>query len=187
MITYEEFENDVDFYMKEAKVWKTFVYPTDTVYGIGGICTQEVMQNICNIKKRTINKHFSVIAPDISWIKDNFIVWDHFENTLKKLLNKYNWITMLAIKKQDNFLPWISTNNKIGLRILKHPFQDFIYKLWVPFLTTSANISWSDSQWNIKTISDTILSKVDYSIDWWQLLGKPSTIIDLENNSIVRN
>ena len=51
---------------------KIYVYPTDTIYGIGCDATNDkLVLKIRSIKKRD-EKPFSIIAPSKDWIKNNF-------------------------------------------------------------------------------------------------------------------
>jgi tRNA A37 threonylcarbamoyladenosine synthetase subunit TsaC/SUA5/YrdC len=89
-ILLEQFLNHQDFFVKEAKMGKIFVYPTDTIYGIGGIITQTVIEKINTIKQRCISKHYSIIAPSHLRVEKHFEV-ENFEiywNTTKKTLEE---------------------------------------------------------------------------------------------------
>lgn len=72
IIALDEFLINIDFFIAEAKVGKIFVYPTDTIYGIGAIHTPENIEKIYAIKKRDEKKMFSVIAPSFDWIMQNY-------------------------------------------------------------------------------------------------------------------
>jgi tRNA A37 threonylcarbamoyladenosine synthetase subunit TsaC/SUA5/YrdC len=71
-ILFSEFMENLDFFVQEAKNGKIFVYPTDTIYGIGGIWNEENIKKIAAIKNRDWNKMFSVIAPNFDWILSNY-------------------------------------------------------------------------------------------------------------------
>ena len=74
-ITLSYFLNNIPFFLDEAKKGKIFVYPTDTVYGIGAIVNTETIHKINTAKQRKSAKHYSLIAPDFVWIQK------HFKNT----------------------------------------------------------------------------------------------------------
>lgn len=179
ILSLDDFLKNIDFFIQEAKSWKIFIYPTDTVYGIWSIVNNQTISKIYKIKERDLAKPFSIVAPNIGWIKDNFIVQKDFDDYLKNSLNKYHWITILLYKKDKTWQPLLGKWNLVWVRILKHDFQKFVSKLWEWFITTSANISWQPSVDSIKLISKDIISKVDYIIDWGELFGKPSVILDL--------
>lgn len=60
------------------------LYPTDTIYGLGGFVTREVIEKILQIKQRPAEKALSIIAPDVDRIMSHFAV----ENTFAEQRNK---------------------------------------------------------------------------------------------------
>lgn len=152
-------------------IGKIFIYPTDTIYGIGCDATNiKSVEKIRGIKKRDL-KPFSVIAPSFDWIKDNFIV----DFDVKKYLpGPY---TLLLKKKDINFLKHISENDRVGVRIPKNDFCFSVQVAGVPFVTTSVNVSGEPFAKNISDINKDILDSVDCVVDVGELNGNPSTLI----------
>ncbi len=171
-IKFEEFMDDVDFFVDEAKKWKIFIYPTDTIYGIGWIWNEENIKKIADIKNRDRNKMFSVIAPNFEWIQKNSEC--RIQNSeLEEQLQKYHWVT------------WIFSYEKPGVRIIKHDFQKFVKKLGKWFITTSVNISWEPAVTNLEDLKPEIKEKIDYIIDSWICEWKPSVLIDFVKGKII--
>ena len=76
IISKEVFVKNKDFYLKKLKE-SIFIYPTDTIYGIGCDATNEILvKKIRDIKVRDDNP-FSVIAPSKDWIKLNCDIKKH--------------------------------------------------------------------------------------------------------------
>lgn len=164
---------NIDFFIDEAKQWKTFVYPTDTIYWIWWIHNEFTLNKIYNIKSRDKMKIFSVIAPDFERIKINY-KWDDID-LLKNYLAKYHWVTYIF----DYDKPWV--------RILKNNLiQEFVKKLWEPFITTSCNISWKSVVQDLNNLDTSIVKKIDYIIDDWILNWDPSVLIDLKKWEIIK-
>ncbi|MCA9460458.1 MAG: Sua5/YciO/YrdC/YwlC family protein, partial [Nanoarchaeota archaeon] len=92
VITKDEILQNLDFYLNEIKLGKIFIYPTDTIYGIG--CSALVSKSISLIKKikKRDEKAFSVIAPSKKWINENCNVLDVHKKYLEKLPGKYTFI-----------------------------------------------------------------------------------------------
>ena len=151
---------------------KIFIYPTDTIYGIGGNAKDiKTAEKIRKIKGRN-KKPFSIIVPSIQYILKNCEV---NRNIIKKYLpGPY---TLLLKKKDKNFLKHISDTEYIGIRIPKHPFTKLLQKTKKPIITTSVNLSGEKPANSIKEINKKILNKVDFIIDAGKLSGNPSTII----------
>jgi L-threonylcarbamoyladenylate synthase len=157
---------------KEIIEGKIFVYPTDTVYGIGcNALIPDAVEKIREIKGRD-NKPFSVIAPSEEWVLNHF-------NTNLEFISQYlpGKYTLILEKKDSSYLQHLSAEKTIGIRIPKHPFTEVIKRAGAPFITTSANISGKPPASEIRDIPQTILNRVDLVIDGGKLDGTPSTLI----------
>ena len=150
---------------------KIFIYPTDTIYGLGCDATnKESVDKIREIKKRD-NKPFSVIAPSFEWIEENCLV----DTDLSKYLpGPY---TIILKKKNPSFLIWVSNTDSIGVRVPDNSFCKKIQKTGVPFITTSVNLAGEPFATKISEIKEEIKNKVDFIIDIGELNGKPSTLV----------
>ena len=159
--------------LTQIKQGKIFIYPTDTIYGIGCDATnKEAVDKIREIKQRD-NKPFSIIAPSVKWIKDNCIV-DKALNINKYLPGPY---TIILKKKNKDFLLHVSNTDTLGIRIPDNDFCRKIQKSGLPFITTSVNLSGEPFAKSISEIGKEIINKVDFVIDVGELSGKPSTLI----------
>ena len=156
-----------------------FIYPTDTIYGIGCNALDELaVQKIRLIKGRD-DKPFSVIAPSFDWIYENCDV----DVDLKKYLP---WpYTIILKKKNPKFLSWVSGTDSLGIRIPQHEFTTIIQKARVPFITTSVNLSGEKPITEISELPQKIDKEADVIIDDGVLSGKPSTLI-VEGKEISR-
>ena len=158
--------------IKKISSGNIFIYPTDTIYGIGCDATNfKAVQKIKKIKKRDENKPLSIIAPSIKWIKKNCIVDVDLE---KYFPGPY---TLILKKKNKDFLSHISDTDSLGIRISDSEFTREVQKSQTPFVTTSVNLSSQPFATKIEEISTDILEKVDEIIDNGELNGKPSTLI----------
>jgi len=160
---------------KDILAGKIFIYPTDTIYGIGCDATNIASVNkIKTIKSRDKDKPLSIIAPSIDWIKQNCIV----DVDLSKYLpGPY---TIILKKKNRNFLNWVSDTDSLGIRIPDSDFCRKIQESGVPFITTSVNFSGQPFAKSIKEISKEIINNADIIINAENenmLSGKPSILI----------
>ena len=163
---------DVNANLIENAFKKIFIYPTDTIYGIGcNAKNKKLVEKIREIKNRD-SKPFSIIAPNFSYIIQNCEV---DLSTLKKYLpGPY---TLILKKRNKNFLNHVSNSEYIGIRIPKHPIKKFLQKTGKPVITTSVNISGEKPANRIEEINKEILEKVEIIIDGGKLSGKSSKII----------
>ena len=151
---------------------KIFIYPTDTIYGLGCDATNiNSVEKIKSIKQRDKDKPFSVIAPSIKWINDNLIV----DFDLKKYFP--GAYTVILKKKKKDFLNHVSNTDSLGVRIPKNKFTKIIQKSGVPFVTTSVNLQGEKPITKISEIPEKILKQVDEIIDSGELTGNPSTLV----------
>ncbi len=155
--------------VKEIKKGKVFVYPTDTVYGLGCDATNdESVKRIRKIKKS--KKPFSVIASK-EWIKENCEVKD-----LSKLPGPYTFI----VKMKKQYVSKEVTEGTLGVRIPDCDFTNLILESGKPFVTTSVNLTGEKNLVDIKDLKEDIKEKVDIVVDVGKLENKPSKVIGLD-------
>jgi len=160
-------------FIEDIRHGAIFVYPTDTIYGLGcDAGNSESVALIRRIKYRDGDKPMSVIAPSIDWIKKHCVVDNN-------LLEKYlpGPYTLILKKKDINFLSEVSSNDSLGVRIPDCEFTDFVRDAGVPFITTSVNFVGEPFAIKISDISHDILDNVDIIIGVGKLDGRPSTLV----------
>ena len=184
-ITKKEFLEKSEFYLNEIKSGKIFIYPTDTIYGIGcNALNGSSIDKIREIKKRD-SKPMSIIVPSINWIEKNCFVENNKE--LKKLPGPYTFIVELKNKDSVSKQELIGDLKGLGVRIPDNWFSKWISKNNLVFVTTSVNISGEPHLINPEELKEEIKDKVDYLISDGSLTGKSSTIIDLRTGNVLRD
>ncbi len=181
-VALEDVMRDIKKYAKEIREGKIFVYPTDTIYGIGGNANlKDVCEKIYKIKSRPKDKPLSVIAPSEEWIMENFDV-------SKYILRLYfpGPYTLLLKKKNKDFLSHASTSLYVGVRIPDHPITILVNHAGVPLITTSANLSGYPPVSRYEDLDERITMHADYIIKGKCKFGKPSTIINPYTEEIIR-
>jgi tRNA threonylcarbamoyl adenosine modification protein (Sua5/YciO/YrdC/YwlC family) len=150
------------------KKGKVFIYPTDTIYGIGCDATnKEATDRIRKIKGT--DKLWSVIAPGKKWVKEHCNPGDE----LDKLPGPFTFIY-----NSDISLPCRNGLFTTAIRIPDHQFSELVKASGVPFITTSVNKSGEDPITSVDQLSPNFLDQVDIIIDAGEIEGKPSTVID---------
>jgi L-threonylcarbamoyladenylate synthase len=165
---------------------QVFIYPTDTVYGLGcDALDEESVQRIFNIKGRGFDKPLSVAFSSLSHLNEYVTLEGGDEKELiKRLPGPYTFIV------RNKKIPAVVTGglDTVGVRIPDYgPALEIIRGLGRPIITTSVNKSGQESAKNVQGISQEILDSVDFIIDGGQCgSGSPSRIIDLIDKKILR-
>jgi L-threonylcarbamoyladenylate synthase len=153
------------------KSGQVFVYPTETIYGIGGRADfAPVEERIVSIKSRKKESAFILVAADVS----SFSSFDLLFPPKAKLLAGKFWPGNLTL-----ILPSKQNARGFGVRISNHPFISAVCgELNVPLFSTSANMSGEPYSGDPDGIFKKFDDRVDFFIDAGFLPeSKPSTIV----------
>lgn len=147
-----------------------FVYPTDTIYGIG--CNALLDEPVKRIRKwKNRNLPFSVIVPGKEWIKEHCKINEEWIN---KLPGPYTLVK--PMKKQ--IVSKYVTEKTIGIRIPKHWISEFVEEIGVPIVTTSVNVTGEIPLFSLDNIPPKLNAFLNFAIDGGVLKGNASKIID---------
>ncbi|MDP2749860.1 MAG: L-threonylcarbamoyladenylate synthase [Nanoarchaeota archaeon] len=163
---------------KEIAKGAVFIYPTDTIYGLGCDATNsKAVSKIRELKERP-KQAFSIIAPSKDWIVQNCELGKEAKEWLEKLPGPYTLILKLknkkAISKEVN-----EGLDTIGVRIPKHWIAGIIRTYGKPIVTTSANKVGKMFMTNLDDLDADIKAKVDFIIYEDEKKGNPSTLVNL--------
>ncbi len=183
ILTKKQFLENLDKYLTKIKKSAVFVYPTDTIYGIGCDATNtKAVKKIRSLKKRD-SKPFSIIPPSKKWIRENCVITKEVDKWIKKLPGKYTLI--LNLKSRKCISSEVNNNmDTIGIRLPKHWITQVVAKLKKPLVTTSVNITGNKYMTSIDDINKNIENKIDFIINQGKKNNRPSVIIDLINKKI---
>jgi len=178
----DEFKAHRPRLLKELR-HSVFIYPTDTIYGIGcNALDASLVSRVRSIKQRH-DLPFSIIAPTKEWVRQHCTVDEKAEEWLAKLPGPYTLVLKL---KATHSLPR-SVNAglpTIGVRIPDHWFSQVVAELGVPVVTTSANLTGDDYMTSLDDLNPVIRKNVDQIIYQGELKGKPSTIVRLDKEEL---
>lgn len=186
VISRSEFETHKSGYLGQIKSGAIFIYPTDTIYGIGcNALINKQVKKIRDLKQRPSNP-FAVIAPSIEWIRTYCVVPPQAEEWLKKLPGPYTFI--FKLKTQGFLSSEISpTTDTIGVRIPNHWISKVVEELGYPIITTSVNEKGKSFMTSMENLEPAIEKGVDMIIYEGESKGRPSQIVhfDTEETNIV--
>ncbi|MEM4336581.1 MAG: L-threonylcarbamoyladenylate synthase [Candidatus Woesearchaeota archaeon] len=176
MRIYRDFKKNKEEIIQEIEAGAVFIYPTDTIYGLGcNALDSEAVMRVRKIKQR-YSKPFSVIAPSKEWIFNNLFVQDKYEKYIEKLPGKYTLI--FKIKKKNCVVKEVARTT-LGVRIPKHWISEIVQELGFPIVTTSVNITNKNPIQKLSEINKQMANLIDFAIDEGELKNKPSRVIDL--------
>ena len=164
-----------------------FIYPTDTVYGLGCDFTNlKALQRIANIKGVKLDKsNFSFICSDLSNLSDYAKQLNSSEFKLLKraLPGPYTFI----LKSSKSLPHYFKKKKTVGIRVPDHPIAvSIVDLLGNPIISTS--IHDEDDVIEYTTDPELIYEKwsglVDIVIDAGFGGNEPSTVIDLSKDEI---
>ena len=175
-------ENEAELAEKISK-GAVFIYPTDTIYGLGcNALDQKAVQKIRILKERPTNP-FSVIVPSKEWITENCIVTLEAKSWISKLPGPYTLVLELknkpAVAKNVNL-----EKDTVGVRIPNHWFSEVVQKLGFPIVTTSVNYSEKPFMTCLEDLDPVLKSGVDFIIYEGEKKGRPSKIINLVEGKV---
>ena len=178
-IDYEEIER----YLKAEKL---IIYPTDTVYGVGGIIeSEETIENIYKAKERNFKSPLIVLVSDMEKIEKIAYINEKNREKIEKLIKRF-WPGGLTIilKRKDNVPDiMVSGGATVGVRMPEHEIAlNIISRAGGMLPTTSANISGEATPKSYAELSEEFKSRVDIIVDGGECpIGSASTIIDMSD------
>jgi len=177
---------DITALARRVKAGEVFIYPTDTVYGIGcDALNEEAVKKVFEAKGRDFKKPLSVAFSDMKHLLRFVDINEEQRREMDaKLPGPYTFVV------KNKHVPKIVTGglDTVGVRIPKHDLiRELIRESGVPIVTTSTNLSGGPAPSHIYEIPDEIIEKVSFVIDAGKSgSGKPSTIIDLTTGKKLR-
>ena len=179
IVTKEEFLKK-EIYLDRVRNGDIFIYPTDTIYGLGcNALLLDSVKRLREIKERDTNP-LSIIASSKEWISENCILKD----SLDKLPGPY---TLILELKRDCVVKEVNPDlTTLGVRIPKHWISDFVKKLELPIVTTSVNKAGEKPMTSIEDLDKDIKGSVDFIVYEGVKDNKPSTIIDTTKEEVIK-
>lgn len=183
ILTKEEFLLRKEQRFAQLRKGALFVYPTDTIYGIGCDATDEkAVQKIRKLKERS-DAPFSVIAPGKEWVLQHCEVSPLGEEWLNKLPGTYTIV--YALKDQSCVAAAVlGSAETLGIRIPRHWISKIVEEYGRPIVTTSVNKRGKDFLVSPEQLSEEFRDAITFCIDEGKLEGKPSTVINLTGEGV---
>jgi L-threonylcarbamoyladenylate synthase len=165
---------------KDTFSGKTIAFITDTVWGVGTLVDNNVLEGINKIysfKKRDLNKPLAVLVSSI----DEALAHVEINNEhIYDLVKLWPGALTLIFKKSDCYYDEVTGVDTIGIRIPNSHVAKKILEHLGPIATTSINISGEDSLNSIEDIENQFSDSIDYLVtDTHELSKTSSTVVDV--------
>ncbi len=142
------------------------VYPTDTIYGLGGDPFQPAaVERIYEIKGRDFRKPIHVLIGSLEMLSQ---LADNVPDVAQELIGSF-WpgpLTIIFRAKPSVRGRFLAFDNTIGVRFPDHPFcRQLSVTLGKPILSTSANLSGRQNPLSLELVPPKIWQAVDLLVD----------------------
>ncbi|VVB55392.1 Threonylcarbamoyl-AMP synthase [uncultured archaeon] len=164
------------------------VYPTDTLYGLGGLATSfNVVSRVFQVKGRGANKPLTVACDSIGMVAEYAeLSNDDAEFMKKHAIEPYTFI----LRRRNNSLKDVALGGQtVGFRIPAHPVAIALVKaVKSPITATSANKSGAPPTADPTQVDERVIRDVEWFLDAGRCpVGRPSTLVDMtEGRRILR-
>lgn len=177
-----EAERALTFATELFQTGRIFIYPTDTIYGIGGNpLDQKVINRISEIKGRDEQKRFIWLISDIDNLLNytDFAIESHIE-----ILQKIWPAPLSVILKLNERTSELLNQKTVAVRIPSDKFcLNLLKEISRPLISTSVNRTGENPLYRTDLIIEEFSDKVDAILFHTESPErKSSTIIDLTTN-----
>lgn len=162
------FEDDIKECLKVLRYGGIILYPTDTIWGIGGDPSSEKAVNrIFEIKAREENKSLIILT-------DGMSMTERYVKEVPEIVYELADVSdspLTIIYPEGKYLAKgvCSEDGSIAIRICNDEFcSELITRFRKPIVSTSANFSGKPSPANFSEIEENLISKVDYVVNYRQ-------------------
>lgn len=139
-------KSDVEDIEDVEDVDKAYVYPTDTVWGIGGsIYSEKAIDLICQVKRITKKRPFSIMFSNLEHLEEYFSFPQKFNPQKLKELFSLEVTILVSLEYARKKIPsWITRGEeRIAFRCLESNkgIKHIIERVGAPITTTSFNLT----------------------------------------------
>lgn len=183
------FEQDLKECLATLKNGGIILYPTDTIWGLGCDATsQAAVEKIFRIKSREADKSLLILVNGIGMLER--YVKDIPETALDLVNVSDSPLTIIYPGGKYLAEGVYANDGSVGIRICNDEFcSELITRFRKPIVSTSANLSGSQSPSNFSNIEGEIVAKADYVVNYRRddkRKQAASPIIRIERNGTLK-
>ena len=174
--------NNINDVIKALKEDKIAVFPTDTLYGIlANALNKELVEKVYKVKKRSPEKPYLILVPNIEKIK----IFNPYISEKEEKLLKHGGITViLKLKNPEKWLYLHRGTNSLAFRIPKRgKIKQLLEIVDLPLIAPSANPEGEVPAKNMEEAYNYFKNEIDLYFNGGTIKNtRPSTIVKFENN-----
>lgn len=161
------------------------IHQTDTIFGLACLPNEKTLFRLAAIKRRSAQKGFILLCDNPESVS-GYINYD--DNHLGELAAKQKKPTTWLVPANLNIAPpLLGKTNKVAIRITSDPNIIKLCRQTGPIASTSANLSQLNPCETSAQARNMFGTLVDYiETKHSPSNSKPSTIIDIETNEVIR-
>ncbi|AXK50919.1 L-threonylcarbamoyladenylate synthase [Spiroplasma alleghenense] len=163
-------KSDIKLAINLLKENQVVIIPTDTIYGISALASEENRVKINKIKKSDLSKPLITLVSSIKQIPESVKISQELINILK------------SKEPTTVIIPLTNSKNTLAVRLVKKKYLKKIIKKVGPIFSTSANFSKNDYVED-KEIFESLGIKIEKVFYSKKLNNRPSTIINFIDKS----
>jgi L-threonylcarbamoyladenylate synthase len=168
-------------------------FPTDTVYGVGGLVTPAVRRAMIAAKDRDEHKPLQVVYPSLELLEESLALAPALRDAVRRLLP--GPFTLLVpyppglafppageVPHRSQGMWGVKTRTvaTLGVRVPAWPAAaEVLGELPVPLLASSANRSGGEAPRSMDEVDGGLLAACDLVLDAGPVGGEASTVVDL--------
>jgi L-threonylcarbamoyladenylate synthase len=161
------------------------VYPTETVYGLGGHALRPAaIERVFTVKDRDRSEPISLAVPSVNAAEPYVSLTDRERAFMETFLP--GPVTVVAEKRPA--VPNLLTagREKVGVRVPDHDLALALLEAAAPLTATSANVSGRPSARTTADLDPEIRDAAAVVLDGGRTGGTGSTVVDVEAGTIIR-
>jgi L-threonylcarbamoyladenylate synthase len=175
--------NEIAHSLKILREGGTFIYPTDTVWGMGCDATDKrAVSKVFDIKRREESKSLIILVDGFEMLQRCVT---EIPNVIYPFLETVSKPTTVIYKNPIGLASnVVAKDNTVAIRIVNNAFcKELIRQFDKPIVSTSANVSGRPTPKSFKEIDASLLDAVDYVVNLQKnkLNHSPSTIVKVDN------
>lgn len=161
------------------------VYPTETVYGLGGDAVDaDAIDAVFTVKQRSRSNPLSLAVPTVEAALPYIQISGVEHRFMRAFLP--GPITVVCAKREAVPDALTGGRDRVGIRVPDHPVATALLDDVAPITATSANLSGAGSVRSVEDLDASVRSAVAVVLDAGTTPGMESTVVDVANEEIIR-